>query len=178
MQSQNLNDWLQIVGAAGIIASLIFVGMQLRQTQKIAIAAQYQARHESSLENLRAHLHSGEVLRIRGTFISESVASDPEIDEVPKALTLELPIEIVAAYQLLSEMNKKTADNLYYQYQSGFLSDEAWNAFRAELKALLSQSGPPGSILRFDIEHYPDQFRESFHELLIQIIAEIDADSA
>lgn len=36
MDSNKLNDWLQIVGLFGVIASLIFVGIQVRQTQVIA----------------------------------------------------------------------------------------------------------------------------------------------
>jgi hypothetical protein len=35
MNSDKVNDWLQIVGMFGIIASLIFVGVQVRQTQAI-----------------------------------------------------------------------------------------------------------------------------------------------
>ncbi len=38
------SDLSQIMGVIGIIASLIFVGLELRQTQKIAIAGQQQAR--------------------------------------------------------------------------------------------------------------------------------------
>ena len=37
-------DFFQIIGVIGIISSLIFVGLELRQTQKIAIAGQQQAR--------------------------------------------------------------------------------------------------------------------------------------
>jgi hypothetical protein len=32
---EKLNDWLQILGIVGVIASLIFVGIQVRQTQSI-----------------------------------------------------------------------------------------------------------------------------------------------
>ena len=37
------SELLQIVGVIGLIASLIFVGLELRQTQKIAIAGQQQS---------------------------------------------------------------------------------------------------------------------------------------
>ncbi len=42
-----LNSFLQTIGAIGIIASLIFVGLELRQTQKIALNAQNQSRTET-----------------------------------------------------------------------------------------------------------------------------------
>ena len=35
MNSQQVHDWLQILGMLGIIASLIFVGVQVNQTQRI-----------------------------------------------------------------------------------------------------------------------------------------------
>jgi len=36
MDSSKLNDWLQPLGMAGIIASLVFVGVQINQTEEIA----------------------------------------------------------------------------------------------------------------------------------------------
>jgi len=35
MKAETLNDWLQLVGLFGIMVSLFFVGMQVRQTQAI-----------------------------------------------------------------------------------------------------------------------------------------------
>ena len=44
MHSNKLNDWLQIVGLFGVIGSLIFVGIQLKQTQAIALSETYMNR--------------------------------------------------------------------------------------------------------------------------------------
>lgn len=35
MDSQKLNDWLQVIGIFALVASLIFVGLQIKQTQQI-----------------------------------------------------------------------------------------------------------------------------------------------
>ncbi len=35
MDSQKLNDWLQVIGIFALVASLIFVGLQIKQTQEI-----------------------------------------------------------------------------------------------------------------------------------------------
>jgi len=35
MNSEKVNDWLQIIGMVGIMGSLVFVGLQVRQTQSI-----------------------------------------------------------------------------------------------------------------------------------------------
>ena len=38
MDSQKLHDWLQIIGIAAVVASLVFVGLQLKQSDEIALA--------------------------------------------------------------------------------------------------------------------------------------------
>ena len=38
MNSEKLHDWLQLVGIATIVASLIFVGLQLRQSEHAAVS--------------------------------------------------------------------------------------------------------------------------------------------
>lgn len=37
MNSKKLNDWLQLIGMAAVVASLIFVGMQIKQSDEIAM---------------------------------------------------------------------------------------------------------------------------------------------
>ena len=44
MDSAKLNDWLQVIGLFGVIASLIFVGLQMKQDREIALAGTYQDR--------------------------------------------------------------------------------------------------------------------------------------
>ena len=55
-----LNSFLQTIGALGIIASLVFVGLELRQTQKIALNAQNQARSETVIEHFK-FLHENDL---------------------------------------------------------------------------------------------------------------------
>ncbi len=38
MKQAKLRDWLEIVGIFAVVVSLLFVGLQMRQTQDIAIA--------------------------------------------------------------------------------------------------------------------------------------------
>jgi len=37
--STRLNEWLQVAGLFGVIASLMFVGLQMKQQQEIALSA-------------------------------------------------------------------------------------------------------------------------------------------
>lgn len=41
VKMDKLGDWLQIIGLFGVIGSLIFVGLQLKQTQAIALSETY-----------------------------------------------------------------------------------------------------------------------------------------
>ena len=50
MDSTKVNDWLQVVGLFGVIASLIFVGLEMQQAKQIALSAANQARTDASVE--------------------------------------------------------------------------------------------------------------------------------
>ena len=50
MNSARINDSLQIIGLFGVIASLVFVGLQLKQSHEIALAEIYQARTATLVE--------------------------------------------------------------------------------------------------------------------------------
>ena len=52
MDSQKLNDWMQVLGIFALVGSLIFVGLQMQQTQEIAIASHYQSRAETTMNLL------------------------------------------------------------------------------------------------------------------------------
>ena len=41
MDSNKLNDWMQVIGIFAVVVSLIFVGLQVRQDQEIAIVDTY-----------------------------------------------------------------------------------------------------------------------------------------
>ena len=58
MSSVKLNDWLQVVGMFALVGSLLFVGLQMRQTQEIALSQAYQARADQSIALMLAALES------------------------------------------------------------------------------------------------------------------------
>jgi hypothetical protein len=53
MDSAKLNDWLQVIGIFALVASLVFVGLQLKQTQEIGQgeAASYYLENINSFRN-------------------------------------------------------------------------------------------------------------------------------
>ena len=44
MKKVSIDVWIQLFGMLSVVAGLIFVGLQMTQTQRIALASQQQAR--------------------------------------------------------------------------------------------------------------------------------------
>jgi len=151
LNTEKLNNWLQLVGMVGVIASLIFVGLQLQQTQKIAMSNAYQTRAYGSVEKNTAVMTSP-------TLLSAIVkAWDGKSDELE-------PAEIVAlAHDFYGKMD--TYENNQYQFSAGFLSEEHWQKNLEQLHCLFS--------LPINREFWePIEYRESYAALINGIIEE------
>ena len=59
MKKVSLDTWIQLLGMAGIIVSLIFVAMQMRQSHRFALAAQQQARMEVFVDAVNTMSETG-----------------------------------------------------------------------------------------------------------------------
>jgi len=58
MTSDSWRATAEMIGIAAIVASLIFVGLELRQSQQIALASQYQERTDSGRQYFYESLNS------------------------------------------------------------------------------------------------------------------------
>ena len=128
MLPKELNDWLQAIGLFGVLGGLIFVGFQMKQSQEIAISSQYSDRasdtqaywhfvgeHPFLLAQLgRAH---------RDHLRTLSGYRDDWTDE-------ELGLVYVMGRAYLTNW-----DNNYYQYESGFMTDEGWSTWSNRIRA-------------------------------------------
>ncbi len=59
IDASQIDALIQLLAMAGIIGSLIFVGLEMRQSQRIAIAAQIQARSNTMVEALATYTEAG-----------------------------------------------------------------------------------------------------------------------
>jgi hypothetical protein len=59
MKKVSLDTWIQLLGMAGIIVSLIFVAIQMRQSHRFALAAQQQARMEVFVDAVNTMSETG-----------------------------------------------------------------------------------------------------------------------
>jgi len=66
----SFDTWVQLLGMVGVLGGLVFVGLEMQQTQNIAIAGQQQGRAEITNNFLNSFLENGlEILMATGTGI-------------------------------------------------------------------------------------------------------------
>ena len=102
----------EMVGISAVVASLIAVAIELRQTQSAIVANTYQARAYEAIDR-NFQLAESQVLHP----IMVKVHADPSTID---ALTDDERLRLRAVYRGM----RIDADNEYYQYQQGFLDEE------------------------------------------------------
>jgi hypothetical protein len=176
--NQQPRDWLQIIGHAGVIASLLFVGYQLKQDREIAVAATYQERTSSTTEVLTAIAANSAALsgliKVTTPFDPESPSQylmsnlgvDTELDVTP--------IEIYAnVFTTLSVW--QLYDNSHYQYSRGFLPEDHWLKIRDDIKRQMM--GNPFFRVTYENQMAATQ-RSGFRAVIDGIVEEIEAEAA
>ena len=112
MKREIVQDLVQFLGMIGIIGSLIFVGLQMQQTQQIAIAGQVQARAEMGvnriLNGLEGNLDANRLFNY-ANFDYE------ELNEEEKLIARNM-------HNWIGVM----VENNFSQYQMGLFADDYW----------------------------------------------------
>ena len=132
MKDTNWKDVAELIGIAAIVASLIFVGLQMKQSQEIAIAGQYHERAALDVDHYTAQLESGD-LRMWATFSGQRLSSEWTAEDAGRLF-------------LTGVVFLTMADNHYYQYQSGFMEEGAWQGQRWRLKTVLGFPESPAAV--------------------------------
>lgn len=172
MDSAKINDWLQVVGLFGVIASLIFVGLQMQQDRKIALVSIYQARATASAEANHSIAANEDVLR---SIIKERFSFKPE-DLVPEgAGGMPKTAQPLTALELMSRIFAERAtwynyDNSHFQYQEGYLPESHWIRTRMMIRDSLQRGG----IARWMFDQTDEFQRPEFRDEILAIIREID----
>ncbi len=156
MDSAKLNDWMQVFGIFALVASLIFVGLQMQQDREIAKVMIYQSRASNTAE------------------IYASLASSPDAAALGiKSLTGDLPTaqDTVLGGFAASALFTLT-DNSHYQYEEGFLPEAHWLSVRERMKSGFSNL----PIYRNHAEVNLKLYRPTFRKELVEIMKEIDGE--
>ena len=148
MDSAKLNDWMQVVGFFALVASLIFVGLQIRQDQEIAIVEAVSHRFENA-EALTNLVHENSAIWIKGLDGEELSTKDFTIFSAMTKVVEEnyrqrymrfqrirpLPPEVAAREYAYALYHRPTLRRLF-EARSEF-TDSRGNAFGVD------QGGPP-----------------------------------
>ena len=155
MKSTNRKDVAEFVGITAIVASLIFVGLQMKQSQDIALSAAYQARTDTLVGFLTA-MATDELVR------SAMEKNASGIGELTKDERFAATTMITAGIELMQ--------NSHYQYLQGYLDEEHWQSMRMLIKGQLQT--PIFRELLLD-----GNVRSSFKLVIDEIDGELRAES-
>ena len=162
MRETGWKDIAEIIGIAAIVASLVFVGLEMRQSQEIAVAGQYHERASLAVDWFVQEHETGNMAMWAG-FCSPEMSGSATAEEIERE-----------GHSCLSLVSFLTIhDNHLYQYQSGFLDEESWQARRETLKRVLRL---PGAAVVVRDQRVP--FRRSFVNLCDEIVREIRLESS
>ena len=145
MNREEINDWLSLAANLGVILGLIFLGVQINQSNKITAAATYQARIteiETSFQNAAL----SDYLPI--------IYDKLEKDGIDSLNSVEIrrirDWETARIYRMQGQ---------HYQYQQGFLDDSSYTDLVNGARSLL----PLWDSLDVDIESFDPEFMEALN---------------
>ncbi len=169
MKPFNWRDITEIVGFISIVGGLVFVGLQLQQSQEIAIASQYQERASTAVEFYYSQMLDERSIKEKAQEITADVGLGKVSAEVQSLIESRSP-ELVGQWYFRHRVFFVMLDNFHFQYRSGFMAEESWDAFRGELRDKLSDKATAAYY-----RYYGSNFRASFKELCDQILEEIES---
>ena len=169
MKRFNWRGLTEIVGIVAIVASLIFVGMQLMQSQEIAIASQYQDRASTAVEYFGAQMQNQRAIEEKGTAIIDDIRSGRASPEL-QGFVENRSAESIGMWFYENRVFFVMLDNFHFQYSNGFMADESWDAFRKQLRDELSKESTAAYY-----QDYGLSLRVTFEELCEEILGEVEA---
>jgi hypothetical protein len=159
MKSMNGKDIAEFVGIGAIVASLIFVGLQLRQSHEIALSEAWQQRSAMVTEVFLA-------LSDNEAAIDALIAANPRMEaEIIDGVALDGAVAF--EYWMYGMMS--AIENVHYQYRLGYISEEGWQKARGALVHQLRINALTGPGL--------DKYKTMASSSFIQEIERIEADA-
>ena len=113
--------WAQVLGFLGVIASLLFVAYELKQSRDIATAELYLATKQLEMESM-GFLFTAEMMRP----IADRMYANEALSPGERRLLMEY-----------TDMWMELSDTIHFQYQLGLVTEEVWEAERAQIADLL-----------------------------------------
>ena len=102
MKKVSMDVWIQLIGMLGVLAGLVFVGLEMRQSQQLALAAQQTARMQVWTDMVNAFTET------KINYPDASGDFDPQSNIAHAALWI--------------------FENDYIQYELGLMDEHIWEA--------------------------------------------------
>ena len=120
-----------VLGVLGVIGSLIFVGLELRQTQQIALGNQIQQRANMQADFFLANLQGTDL----GRKLLATQRTGQPLNAMDPSTLNEDEFEV---FNLIHQWRVNSVQNVFQQYQLGLLSDDVWSQVEGRINAQYS----------------------------------------
>lgn len=156
---------MQVIGIFAVVASLIFVGLQMKQSQEIAIAAQYQERANAANDVMLSMMENPQGIVL---FRAPSQLGTFELSEEMTAfMENQSPEQIESRFWGFSAL-MILYDNNHFQYEAGFLDEDSWTGNRKRMRTVVS-SPVNRAFYKTQNQGYRDRFRLVVDEVISEI---------
>ena len=116
MKRVSLDTWIQLIGMLGVLGGLVFVGLEMQQTQTIALASQMQSRNDAILDFLLVPLEANYEIA--------------ELTQQREVQYSQLEGEGRVMYGQILSWRIVSLDNAYQQHTLGLLPESAFEQAR------------------------------------------------
>ena len=113
MKKVSLDVWVQLVGLLSVVAGLVFVGFEMRQSQQIALASQQQERASLVMEIIGTFAEVDPPISMLDYLDGNIDFSDPDTRAVVETFIYRMWM---------------VYENDYLQYDLGLMNEEIWQA--------------------------------------------------
>ena len=120
----SFDTWIQLLGMLSVLAGLVFVGLEMRQSQQIALAAQQQARTEIFTGIVNSVNESSEVSLYQ---ILVKARDNEPLTASEKKITENYAFQTIWVFE-----------NDFIQYQAGLIDENVWLAKLHSVRTLSS----------------------------------------
>ena len=119
------------LGVVGVIGSLIFVGLELRQTQQIALGNQIQQRANMQADFFLANLQGTDI----GRNLLATQRTERPLNIIDPNILTDDEFEV---FNLIHQWRVNSVQNVFQQYQLGLLPEDVWSQVEGRINAQYS----------------------------------------
>jgi hypothetical protein len=112
-----LQETLQILGGVGVIASMIYIGIQIRNNARAMRAATYQQLSALAIQGWHSMAHNGETMDV----MLRGMDDFSSLSRVEKA-----------RFRMVVMAQARSFENAWFQFKIGTLRESDWKAFTVD----------------------------------------------